>query len=204
MSSFRPFIVGIGGTTRPGSSSEKALRYALALAAGARRGCGAVRWREHQFAHVCAGLASPIGRSSRTDRVAAARQWCDSLHALLPRVCFRTGEERARLHRGYVHRRGALSGRPSGGPHRLRARLAIHRRGVVGLPVHRARAARMADADGRSDQYPGGALRRKRRWVSGEQSVRQMSIMVGQVVEFARLRLLLADLNSANVAASGS
>jgi FMN reductase len=29
---FRPFIVGIGGTTRPGSSSEKALRYALALA----------------------------------------------------------------------------------------------------------------------------------------------------------------------------
>jgi len=28
-----PFIVGIGGTTRPGSSSEKALRYALALAA---------------------------------------------------------------------------------------------------------------------------------------------------------------------------
>ena len=32
MSSLRPFIVGIGGTTRPGSSSEKALRYALALA----------------------------------------------------------------------------------------------------------------------------------------------------------------------------
>jgi FMN reductase len=33
MASARPFIVGIGGTTRPGSSSEKALRYALALAA---------------------------------------------------------------------------------------------------------------------------------------------------------------------------
>ena len=32
MASFRPYIVGIGGTTRPGSSSEKALRYALALA----------------------------------------------------------------------------------------------------------------------------------------------------------------------------
>src|SRR3984957_5256852 len=32
MVSFRPHIVGIGGTTRPGSSSEKALRYALALA----------------------------------------------------------------------------------------------------------------------------------------------------------------------------
>lgn len=30
---FHPFIVGIGGTTRPGSSSEKALRYALRLAA---------------------------------------------------------------------------------------------------------------------------------------------------------------------------
>jgi FMN reductase len=27
-----PYIVGVGGTTRPGSSSEKALRYALALA----------------------------------------------------------------------------------------------------------------------------------------------------------------------------
>jgi FMN reductase len=32
MSDFRPYIVGIGGTTRPGSSSERALRYALALA----------------------------------------------------------------------------------------------------------------------------------------------------------------------------
>lgn len=32
MASFHPFIVGIGGTTRPGSSSEKALRYALAVA----------------------------------------------------------------------------------------------------------------------------------------------------------------------------
>ena len=31
--SFRPFIVGIGGTTRAGSSPEKALIYALALAA---------------------------------------------------------------------------------------------------------------------------------------------------------------------------
>ena len=31
-SSFRPLIVGIGGTTRSGSSSEKALRYALSLA----------------------------------------------------------------------------------------------------------------------------------------------------------------------------
>jgi FMN reductase len=31
--SFRPFIVGIGGTTRAGSSAEKALIYALALAA---------------------------------------------------------------------------------------------------------------------------------------------------------------------------
>jgi FMN reductase len=31
-SNFRPFIVGIGGTMRPGSSSEKALRYALSLA----------------------------------------------------------------------------------------------------------------------------------------------------------------------------
>lgn len=30
---FRPFIVGIGGTTRPGSSPEKALQYALSLAA---------------------------------------------------------------------------------------------------------------------------------------------------------------------------
>lgn len=29
---FRPVIVGIGGTTRPGSSSEKALRYALSVA----------------------------------------------------------------------------------------------------------------------------------------------------------------------------
>ncbi len=33
MANSRPLIVGIGGTTRPGSSSEKALRHALALAA---------------------------------------------------------------------------------------------------------------------------------------------------------------------------
>jgi FMN reductase len=32
MASVRPYIVGVGGTTRPGSSSEKALRYALSLA----------------------------------------------------------------------------------------------------------------------------------------------------------------------------
>ena len=37
----------------------------------------------------------------------------------------------------------------------------------------------------------------------GEQSARQMAIMVGQVVEFARLRALLASLNTADVAASG-
>ena len=35
-----------------------------------------------------------------------------------------------------------------------------------------------------------------------EQSARQMSIMVGQVIEFARLRALLASLNTADVAAS--
>jgi FMN reductase len=33
MAHLRPLIVGIGGTTRPGSSSEKALRYALSIAA---------------------------------------------------------------------------------------------------------------------------------------------------------------------------
>ncbi len=32
MAGFRPYVVGMGGTTRPGSSSEKALRYALTLA----------------------------------------------------------------------------------------------------------------------------------------------------------------------------
>jgi FMN reductase len=32
-SDFRPYIVGLGGTTRPNSSPEKALRYALKLAA---------------------------------------------------------------------------------------------------------------------------------------------------------------------------
>jgi FMN reductase len=36
MASLRPFIVGIGGTTRPGSSSEKVLRYALTQAAAQR------------------------------------------------------------------------------------------------------------------------------------------------------------------------
>ena len=35
-----------------------------------------------------------------------------------------------------------------------------------------------------------------------EQTARQMAIMVGQVIEFARLRALLANLNTADVAAS--
>lgn len=33
MTTFAPFIVGLGGTTRPGSSSEKALAYAMRAAA---------------------------------------------------------------------------------------------------------------------------------------------------------------------------
>jgi FMN reductase len=36
----------------------------------------------------------------------------------------------------------------------------------------------------------------------GEQAARQMGIMVGQVIEFARLRSLLASLTSEGVAAS--
>ena len=36
----------------------------------------------------------------------------------------------------------------------------------------------------------------------GEQSTRQMAIMVGQVIEFARLRSLLASVTNQGVAAS--
>jgi hypothetical protein len=36
----------------------------------------------------------------------------------------------------------------------------------------------------------------------GEQAARQMGIMVGQVIEFARLRSLLASLTNEGVAAS--
>jgi len=35
-----------------------------------------------------------------------------------------------------------------------------------------------------------------------EQSERQMAIMVGQVIEFARLRALLASINTTGVAAT--
>ena len=38
MASVHPYMVGIGGTTRPGSSSEKALRYALELAQAQGKG----------------------------------------------------------------------------------------------------------------------------------------------------------------------
>ena len=37
-----------------------------------------------------------------------------------------------------------------------------------------------------------------------EQSARQMTIMVGQVIEFARLRALLTSLNTSDLAASSS
>lgn len=66
----RPFVVGIGGTTRAGSSSETALRTALAAAAG-----------EGAATRIFAGadLDFPMYAPERPERSPAARAFTDAI-----------------------------------------------------------------------------------------------------------------------------
>jgi FMN reductase len=69
-SGFRPLIVGLGGTTRPGSTTEKALR--LSLAAAAAEGADTV-------AISGEGLMLPMYAPDRRDRSLAAQHLVDLL-----------------------------------------------------------------------------------------------------------------------------
>lgn len=201
MSSFRPFIVGIGGTTRPGSSSEKALRYALALA-------------EEQGADVelfdGASLNLPMYAPESPTRSDSAQRLIVALRrahgVILSTPCYHGSvsglvknaldytEDMCRDAEPYLDGRsvGLIvcgHGWQSTGVVLSAFRSIVH--ALRGWPTPMGVAINtLVD---RFDE-PGGGI--------GEQSARQMSIMVGQVIEFARLRSLLATLTSESAAAS--
>jgi len=201
MASFRPYIVGIGGTTRSGSSSEKALRYALALA-------------EAQGADVelfdGAGINLPMytpespARSEGAQRLVAALRRAHGV--ILSTPCYHgsiSGLVKNAL--DYTEDMGKdaepyLDGRAVGlivcghgwqstGVVLSAFRSIVH--ALRGWPTPMGVAINTL-VDHFDENGIGVA----------EPSARQMGIMVGQVIEFARQRALLADLNTANVAAS--
>jgi FMN reductase len=203
MSSFRPFIVGIGGTTRPGSSSEKALRYALALA-------------EAQGADVelfdGAGMNLPMyapdspTRSEGAQRLIAALRRANGVVLATP--CYHGSvsglvknaldytEDMSTDAEPYLDGRavGLIvcgHGWQSTGVVLSAFRSIVH--ALRGWPTPMGVAINTQVE--RFDENGAGI---------GEQTARQMSIMVGQVIDFARLRPLLATLEPTGVAASSS
>lgn len=203
MASFRPLIVGIGGTTRPGSSSEKALRYALALA-------------EAQGAQVQlfdgAGINLPMYtpessvRSDHAQKMIAALRRANGVIISTP--CYHGSvsglvknaldytEDMCKDPEPYLDGRavGLIvcgHGWQSTGVVLSAFRSIVH--ALRGWPTPMGVAINTL-VEHFDDKGVGIA----------EQSARQMKIMVGQVIEFARLRALLTNLNTADLAASSS
>jgi|SRR5580704_8423714 FMN reductase len=203
MASFRPLIVGIGGTTRPGSSSEKALRYALALA-------------EAQGAQVQlfdgAGINLPMYtpessvRSDHAQRMIAALRRANGVIVSTP--CYHGSvsglvknaldytEDMCKDPEPYLDGRavGLIvcgHGWQSTGVVLSAFRSIVH--ALRGWPTPMGVAINTLVEH--FDEKGVGIA---------EQSARQMTIMVGQVIEFARLRALLTNLNRADLAASSS
>jgi FMN reductase len=201
MSDFRPYIVGIGGTTRPGSSSEKALRYALALA-------------EAQGADVelfdGAGINLPMYAPESPARADGAQKLIAALRrangVILSTPCYHGSisglvknaldytEDMSQDREPYLDGRavGLIvcgHGWQSTGVVLSAFRSIVH--ALRGWPTPMGVAIN-TQAE-RFDEKGAGV---------GEQAARQMGIMVGQVIEFARLRSLLAGLTREGVAAS--
>jgi FMN reductase len=201
MAGFRPYIVGIGGTTRPGSSSEKALRYALALA----EALGA-DVELFDGASINLPMYSPEStvRSEAAQRMIAALRLAHGV--ILSTPCYHGSvsglvknaldytEDMCRDAEPYLDGRavGLIvcgHGWQSTGVVLAAFRSIVH--ALRGWPTPMGVAINTLVE--RFDEEGAGIA---------EQSARQMAIMVGQVIEFARLRALLASLNSADVAAS--
>jgi FMN reductase len=201
MASFRPCIVGIGGTTRPGSSSEKALRYALALA-------------EAQGADVelfdGAGINLPMytpespARSEGAQRLIAALRRANGV--ILSTPCYHGSvsglvknaldytEDMSQDAEPYLDGRavGLIvcgHGWQSTGVVLSAFRSIVH--ALRGWPTPMGVAINTL-VDHFDEKGAGIA----------DQSARQMAIMVGQVIEFARLRAMLGSLTTADVAAT--
>jgi FMN reductase len=202
MAGFRPYIVGIGGTTRPGSSSEKALRYALGLA-------DALGADVELFDGASINL--PMYTPESAVRTEAAQRMIAALRrahgVILSTPCYHGSvsglvknaldymEDMSRDPEPYLDGRavGLIvcgHGWQSTGVVLSAFRSIVH--ALRGWPTPMGLAINtLVD---RFDKEGAGI---------GEQPARQMAIMVGQVIDFARLRALLASLNTADVATSG-
>jgi FMN reductase len=201
MSDFRPYIVGIGGTTRPGSSSEKALRYALALAEA--QGADVELFDGASINLPMYAPESPARAESAQKLIAALRRangvilstpcYHGSISGLVKNALDYT-EDMSQDAEPYLDGRavGLIvcgHGWQSTGVVLSAFRSIVH--ALRGWPTPMGVAINTLAE--RFDEKGSGI---------GEQAARQMGIMVGQVIEFARLRSLLASLTSEGVAAS--
>jgi FMN reductase len=201
MISSRPLIVGIGGTTRPGSSSEKALRCALDLAQA--QGADVELFDGASINLPMYAPESPA-RSDAAQKLIAALRRANGV--ILSTTCYHGSvsglvknaldytEDMCTDAEPYLDGRavGLIvcgHGWQSTGVVLSAFRSIVH--ALRGWPTPMGVALNTLVE--RFDEKGSGL---------GEQSARQMSIMVGQVIEFARLRSLLADLTQADAAAS--
>jgi FMN reductase len=201
MASFRPYIVGVGGTTRPGSSSEKALRYALSLAEG--QGVDVELFDGASINLPMYTPESPL-RSEAAQRMITALGrahgvilstpcYHGSVSGLLKNALDYT-EDMCKDAEPYLDGRavGLIvcgHGWQSTGVVLSAFRSIVH--ALRGWPTPMGVAINTQVE--RFDETGTGIA---------EQTERQMTIMVGQVIEFARLRSLLASVRPADVAAS--
>jgi FMN reductase len=194
-------IVGIGGTTRPGSSSEKALRYALALAEA--QGAEVELFDGASINLPMYAPESPL-RAEGAQRLVGALQraqgvilstpcYHGSVSGLLKNALDYT-EDMCQDAEPYLDGRavGLIvcgHGWQSTGVVLSAFRSIVH--ALRGWPTPMGVAINTL-VDHFDEKGVG----------MSEQSERQMAIMVGQVIEFARLRALLASINTTGVAAT--
>jgi FMN reductase len=194
-------IVGIGGTTRPGSSSEKALRYALALAEA--QGAEVELFDGASINLPMYAPESPL-RAEGAQRLIGALQraqgvilstpcYHGSVSGLLKNALDYT-EDMCQDAEPYLDGRavGLIvcgHGWQSTGVVLSAFRSIVH--ALRGWPTPMGVAINTL-VDHFDEKGVG----------MSEQSKRQMAIMVGQVIEFARLRALLASINTTGVAAT--
>ena len=201
MAGFRPYIVGIGGTTRPGSSSEKALRYALALAEA--QGAEVELFDGSSINLPMYAPESPARSDSAERLIAALRRahgvilstpcYHGSVSGLVKNALDYT-EDMCDDPEPYLDGRavGLIvcgHGWQSTGVVLSAFRSIVH--ALRGWPTPMGVAINtLVD---RYDEKGAGIA---------EQSARQMGIMVGQGIEFARLRALLSVMNTTDATAS--
>jgi FMN reductase len=202
MSSFRPFIVGLGGTTRPGSSSEKALHYALTLAEA--EGADVELFDGSSINLPMYAPESPARSEGARRLIAALRRahgvilstpcYHGSVSGLVKNALDYT-EDMCTDPEPYLDGRavGLIvcgHGWQSTGVVLSAFRSIVHALRGWPTPMGVAINTLAERFDGR-----GAGM--------AEQSAKQMSIMVGQVMEFARLRSKLGARTSESAAVGG-